>query len=225
MRPATHTALNPRMRLNRVIVHVAWIAVLFTSATHAGGAAPDQASPAQTVSQIAGSIIQSTARPSIPVVHAPAATSASVNALANEPGDAEDIKAVCITSGPNMEGCGATLVHDSGNHCGDADRHDPEPNGMDQPSSWCHGHAEPERTHAPHVAVCDVDDVGLAGCLEKYATSLVKHAAVAKRVYQFNGHDKDARIITVLATARQTEHDAEQMATGYLPDASIIPVQ
>lgn len=95
---------------------------------------------------------------------------------------------------------------------------------MDQPSSWCHGHAEPARTHAPHVAVCDVDDVGLAGCLEKYAASLVKHAAVAKRVYQFTGHNEDARIITVLATARQTEHDAEQMADGHLPDAAIIPV-
>lgn len=215
------------MRLSRVVVRLAWIAILFTSAIHARGAAPDQSSPAQTVSQIAGSIIHSTTKPSPPVVHAPQATSSSVDALANEPGDAEDIKAVCITSGPNMEGCGATVVHDSGNtnNCGDTDRHDAEADGMDQPSSWCHGHAEPARTHAPHVAVCDVDDVGLAGCLEKYASSLVKHAAVAKRVYQFTGHDENTRIVTVLATAKQTERDAEQMATGYLPDAVIIPAQ
>lgn len=153
------------MRLRCVTAVVVWIALLFTSATHAQG----QSSAAQTVSQVAGSIIQSTSKASVqlppPSAHAPAIA----------PRDAEDIKAVCLTSGTNMQGCD---------------------------------------THAPHVAVCDVDDVGLAGCLQKYAASLVKHAAVAKHVYQFSDHDNDPHAITVLVNARQTEQDAQRMASG-----------
>lgn len=165
MRLATHPALNPLMRLRRVAALIVWTAILFTSATHA----QSQSSTAQTVSQIAGSIIQSTGKPSTP------AAPPSVHVPANAPRNAEDIKAVCLTSGANTAGCD---------------------------------------THAPYVAVCDVDDVGLAGCLQKYAASLVKHAAVAKHVYQFADHDNDPRAITVLVNARQTEQDAQRMASG-----------
>lgn len=155
------------MRRSRVIACVVWIAVLFTFTTLAQG----QTSTAPTVSHIAGSIIQSTGKPSVQV------SPPSVHAPANAPADVEDIKSVCITSGANMEGCGAQV-------------------------------------HEAHVAVCDVDDVGLAGCLEKYAPSLVKHAAFAKHVYQFTGRDSDTRTITVLANAAQTEQDAQRMAAG-----------
>jgi hypothetical protein len=86
---------------------------------------------------------------------------------------------------------------------------DAEDGTIDEPLSWCRGHAGPTSPHAPHVAACDVDDAGLAGCLQKDARALAEHPDAATRVYPFSGNDDHSRTMTVLATAKQTGRDTE----------------
>lgn len=185
-------------------------------------------SPVLTVSRISGSVVHTTMQPVMQFNSIPQTVSTVVRTAASEPGDPEDITAVCLTSGSNPGRCGATAVPTSaaGTGCQEGSRYNDEESAIDEPSSWCHGRAEPVYTHAPHVAICDVDDVGLAGCLEKYASSLVKHPDAAKHAYQVEvGNRDDAhRAITVLVTAKQTEHDAEKMALSGVASTPVASI-
>jgi hypothetical protein len=182
-------------------------------------------SSVQAVSRISGSLIHSTMQPAVQPNQVSEAASPSVRAAANEPGDPENITAVCLTSGSNVGRCGAMPISATAasTGCQDTGRYNNEEGAMDEPASWCHGHTEPTYTHAPHVAICDVEDVGLAGCLEKYASSLVKHPNAAKLAYQVNidSDDTDHRSVTVLVTAKQTASDAEKMALSSIANALI----
>jgi hypothetical protein len=214
------------MCFHRSASRFAWVTVFAVFAAHAADAGNASALPVtQVVSRIAGSLLQPSTKPVVPSHGASQEASPSVQAVADEPGDADDIKAVCLTSGSNLARCGAAPVAKTTgvSGCQESSAYDAESATINEPSSWCHGRTQSAALHAPHVAVCDVDDVGLAKCLEKYAASLVKHADVAKRVYQF-ANNNDARIVTVLATAKQTERDAKQMAAGDITTAAIIPM-
>lgn len=197
------------------------LAVLATFAAH--GADAITHAPTQ-VSRIAGSLLQSSPQPAAPINRIAGTASPSVQAIAGEPGDPESITAVCITSGANSARCGATTLPatTTASGCQESGQYQNDTGSIDEPSSWCHGHAEPSYAHAPHVAVCDVDDVGLGGCLEKYASSLVKHADRARYVYQFNASEHEQPAITVLVTAKQTERDAQQMALDSASNTSIV---
>jgi hypothetical protein len=180
-------------------------------------------SSVQAVSRISGSVVHTTMQPVTQSNSIPQTASAVVRAAASEPGDPQNITAVCLTSGSNSDRCGATVVPTSaaGTGCQEGGRYNGEEGAIDEPMSWCHGRAEPVYTHAPHVAICDVDDVGLSGCLEKYASSLVKRPDAAKHAYQVDvgDHDDAHRAITVLVTAKQTDHDAEKMALNSIASA------
>jgi hypothetical protein len=104
----------------------------------------------------------------------------------------EDVTAVCITSGPNVGQCGAIAT-------------------LAQTDS-----------RAQHVALCNAEDVGLSGCLSRYAASLVRHPDAAETAYQFSVRrdDKNLSDVTVLVTAKQTEQDAAQMALDSMTSAT-----
>jgi hypothetical protein len=165
-----------------------------TCVAHAGESTA--AVPPQTVTRIAkiaGSVIQATVR-SVDKVTPPGPTGL------------EEVTAVCITSGSDASQCGqsATLAQAG---CGASDKKaDP---GKSSPA--CDGN---KTARTQHVALCDAEDVGLSGCLSKYATSLVRHPGIAEKAYQFSVRRDDRNLpdITVLVTAKQTEEDAAQMA-------------
>ncbi|RUL64519.1 hypothetical protein EKH79_10850 [Dyella dinghuensis] len=146
------------------------------------------------VAKVAGSVIQATVR--------------SVDrATPAGPAGQDDIAAVCITSGSDVGQCGvsATLAQAG---CGAAGK----------PLSSCH---DDKVARAQHVALCNAEDVGLSGCLSKYATALVRHPDMAEKAYQFSVRrdDKNLPDVTVLVSAKQTEQDAAQMALDSMTSA------
>lgn len=182
------------MTVIRAAASLSLIVILSTCVAHAGESAV-AASPQNVtrIAKIAGSVIQATVR--------------SVD-KATPPGPTglEDITAVCITSGSSADSCGqaATLAQ-----AGCDTSHKQAEGGKS--SSACEGNRV---ARAQHVALCDAEDIGLSGCLSKYATALVRHPGIAEKAYQFSlrRDDKNLPDITVLVTAKQTEQDAVQMA-------------
>jgi hypothetical protein len=182
------------MKFIRTAASMSFIVMMSTCVVHAGESAQTLTPQNVTrVAKVAGSIIQATVR--------------SVDKVTTSgPADLEDVTAVCITSDSNVGQCGASAnlaqadCNASGQHANTG-----------KPSSACQGN---NVARAQHVALCDADDIGLSGCLSKYAASLVRHPGIAEKAYQFSVRrdDKSLPDITVLVTAKQTEEDAAQMA-------------
>lgn len=191
------------------IASVTVVAMLLTFTAHA--AEPSAVTTPQSVTRIAkiaGSVIQTTVR-----------SVASVAPIV--PSNLADITAVCITSGSSEGECGvAADVADLAK--ADCRGHGGQPGASDRSTAGCPHSTDPQLARQQHVALCNADDVGLAGCLSKYAASLVKHPGVAEKVYQFSVRrdSKDLPDVTVLATAKQTEADAAAMAVNSMASAT-----
>jgi hypothetical protein len=173
------------------------IVMMSTRVAHADGSAANVSPQTVTrVAKVAGSVIQATVR--------------SVDrATPAGPAGVGDVAAVCITSGSDVGQCGvsATLAQAACSVAG-------------KPLSACHGGDKVARTQ--HVALCNAEDVGLSGCLSKYAAALVRHPDAAEKAYQFSVRrdDKNLPDVTVLVTAKQTEQDAAQMALDSMTSAT-----
>jgi hypothetical protein len=183
------------MKFMRIATSLSLIVVMSTCVAYADGTAENVTPQTVTrIAKVAGSIIQATVR--------------SVDrATTGGPAGLGDIAAVCITSGSDDVGqCGvsATLARAG---CTAAGRL----------LSACHG-----GDRVAHVALCNAEDVGLSGCLSKYAVAVVRHPDVAEKAYQFSVRrdDKNLPDITVLVTAKQTEQDAAQMALDSMASAT-----
>lgn len=168
-----------------------------------------QATPA--ISRISGSIYPALIRPAPLVPPKPTA----MRPLVVAPG-AQGITAVCLTSQDNAAQCQASMDAAAKQHagCNDNAAYDAGQTTIDEPSMFCHGRYEPTFTQSPHVAFCDVEDLGLAHCLSRYATALVKQPAAATRTLSLvvrDAHGVSSTVI-VLATAAQNDEDIAKAA-------------
>jgi hypothetical protein len=182
------------MKCIRTAASMLLIAMMSTGVAYADGSAETLTPQTVTrVAKVAGSVIQATVR--------------SVDkATTSGPAGLEDVTAVCITSGSDVGQCGASANLAQADCKGSSQRAD-----TGKTSSACRSN---NVARAQHVALCDADDIGLSGCLSKYAASLVRHPGIAEKAYQFSVRrdDKNLPDVTVLVTAKQTEEDAAQMA-------------
>jgi hypothetical protein len=183
------------MKFIPIAASLSLIVIMSTCVAHDGSVESVTPQTVTRIAKVAGSVIQATVRP-------------VGTAIPNGPIGREDVAAVCITSRPDVGQCGlpATLVQAG---CGAAGK----------PSSACQ---RDKVARTQHVALCDAEDVGLSGCLSKYAASLVRHPDFAEKTYQFSVRrdDKNLPDITVLVTAKQTEQDAAQMALDSMTSAT-----
>jgi hypothetical protein len=184
------------MKFMRIAVSLSLIVMASTCVAYADGSAETLTPQTVTrIAKVAGSVIQATVR------SVDKATTAGPTGL-------EDIAAVCITSGTDVGQCGASATLAQAG-CGTAGK----------PSPACEGD---KVAHKQHVALCNAEDLGLSGCLSKYAASLVRHPDAAEQAYQFSVRrdDKNLPDITVLVTAKQTEQDATRMALDSMTSAT-----
>lgn len=183
------------MKFMRIAASLSLIVMMSTCVAHADGSVQNVTPQTVTrIAKVAGSVIQATVR--------------SVDRAAPAgPTGMADIAAVCITSGSDAGQCGgsATLAQASCSVAG-------------KPSSACRGD---KLARTQHVALCNAEDVGLSGCLSKYAAAVVRHPDAAEKAYQFSVRrdDKNLPDVTVLVTAKQTEQDAAQMALDSMTSA------
>jgi hypothetical protein len=179
------------MIVTRIAASLSFAVMMSAGIAHAEGNVGSLTPQTVTrVAKVAGSVIQATVR--------------SVDKVATPgPVGLESITAVCITSGSNPNGCGQAANLAQAN-CRDAGQ-DP---GKSSPA------CQNSVARAQHVALCDADEVGLAGCLSKYASALVRHPNAAEKAYQFavSRDNKNLPDVTVLVTSKQSEDDAAQMA-------------
>jgi hypothetical protein len=181
---------------------------------------------AQAVSRIAGSILDSNQKtaPLPSSFKLPVDASAAVTALAMEPGDPEDIRGLCIAKPDEADTCGAYIQSEAKTQACTFDPHNGQAASFLKQGFFCHGATEPKWVHAPHVAFCDVRDVELNACIAKYAQFLVNHPDPARQTFQFKVRASDGTIstVTVLATAKQNEGDAEKMAVDGANGATVL---
>jgi len=88
----------------------------------------------------------------------------------------------------------------------------------------CHGMYEPIYSHSTNMAFCDVDDVGLSGCLSRYANVLVPRPVSAKQVVHvtIRNNQGTADVLTILATGSETW---DQIRTQVLTEHPNITVK
>lgn len=140
-------------------------------------------------------------------------------------GEAE-ITAVCLASSANAQLCGASqdAAASSRSGCDTESSYDDAEGAMTQPLMMCHGKYEPLYSHPAHMAFCDVDDVGVSGCLSRYANALVPRPASAKQVVHVTIRNSQGAVdvLTVLATVSET---TDQITTEVLKEHPDITVE
>ena len=85
----------------------------------------------------------------------------------------------------------------------------------------------PDALPPSQIAFCDVQDVGLAGCLSRYATGLVKLPEAAARTLAFTVRDAQGTsgTVIVLATATQSEEAIATAALDGKPGGHIVALR
>lgn len=177
------------------------------------------------VAHIAGSIYPTMIPPAFMTLARP--SEVIQQRAASAPGDTE-ITSVCLASSADAQLCGARqdAASSSRSGCDIESSYDDAQGGMTEPLMMCHGKYEPLYSHPAHMAFCDVDDIGVSGCLSRYAKALVPRPASAKQVVHVTIRNNQGAVdvLTVLATVSETTDQITAEVLKEHPDITVEDV-